>query len=72
MTTDRVRGEDNPPIATLNTGDLSGRYRVVADRGVLVAAGKFEGGSVVDLSHDEAFALTRERSVERLEDTDAE
>lgn len=70
MTSDRVKGEDDPPVAAVNvTEAFAGKYKVTAKDGVSIS---FEGekldaahGKTVELPGDVARALLNEGSIER-------
>jgi hypothetical protein len=68
MTSDKVKGEDDPPKAEVNVTDLlAGKYKVTAPKGIRVSGheGTLKKGDEVDLNGDAARALMNEGSVER-------
>lgn len=68
MASEKVRGEDSPPVATVNVTEmLAGKYKVTAKAGIRVGGhkGTIEKGETVELNGDAARALLNEGSVER-------
>jgi hypothetical protein len=69
MPAEKVRGEDSPPVASVNVADmLAGKFKVVAD-GVSVSMGDkhidAKKGDEIELDGDAARALLNEGSIKR-------
>jgi hypothetical protein len=67
MASERVRGQDQTPAASVNAaGAMAGTYEVTAKGGVHTSEGNFEKGDKVELSSDLARALLNEGSIKEV------
>lgn len=67
---DTVRGQDEPPRASINAAPSGGRYVVTAEHGVSLdtdeLAGYFGSGEIITLEADAARALLGDGSIQEV------